>query len=142
MRDILYEKEIQKNIKRMNRILDAYKKTTREWSEIDTLAIERCLQILIESVIGLSRYVLNTVFSINVSRSREAVDELKRLGELTRDEHNKLTKIIGFRNILVHDYLNVDDTITMAIITKQDYLFTIQIAEKLMGILDRGESKK
>jgi uncharacterized protein YutE (UPF0331/DUF86 family) len=75
-------------------------------------------------VIGLSRYVLNTVFSINVSRSREAVDELKRLGELTRNEHNKLTKIIGFRNILVHDYLNVDDTITMAIITKQDYLFS------------------
>jgi uncharacterized protein YutE (UPF0331/DUF86 family) len=137
MRDILYEREIQKNIIRMNRILREYRDTDRDWSEIDRLAIERCLQILIESVIGLSRYVLNTVFSINVSRSREAVDELKRLGELTRDEHNKLTKIIGFRNILVHDYLNVDDTITMAIITKQDYLFTVQIAEKLLGILDR-----
>jgi uncharacterized protein YutE (UPF0331/DUF86 family) len=137
MRDILYEQEIQKNIRRMNRILDEYKETDSDWSEIDTLAIERCLQILIESVIGLSRYVLSTIFAINVSRSREAVDELKRLGELTRYEHNKLTKIIGFRNILVHDYLNVDNTITMAIITRQDYLFTIRIAEKLMGILDR-----
>jgi uncharacterized protein YutE (UPF0331/DUF86 family) len=137
MRDFLYEQEIKKNISRMNRILGEYRDTDNDWSEIDTLAIERCLQILIESVIGLSRYVLNTVFSINVSRSREAVDELKRLGELTRNEHNKLTKIIGFRNILVHDYLNVDDTITMAIITKQDYLFTVQIAEKLLGILDR-----
>jgi uncharacterized protein YutE (UPF0331/DUF86 family) len=137
MRDFLYEQEIKKNISRMNRILGEYRDTDNDWSEIDTLAIERCLQILIESVIGLSRYVLNTVFSINVSRSREAVDELKRLGELTKNEHNKLTKIIGFRNILVHDYLNVDDTITMAIITKQDYLFTVQIAEKLLGILDR-----
>jgi uncharacterized protein YutE (UPF0331/DUF86 family) len=137
MRDFLYEQEIKKNISRMNRILGEYRDTDNHWSEIDTLAIERCLQILIESVIGLSRYVLNTAFSINVSRSREAVDELKRLGELTRNEHNKLTKIIGFRNILVHDYLNVDDTITMAIITKQDYLFTVQIAEKLLGILDR-----
>jgi uncharacterized protein YutE (UPF0331/DUF86 family) len=137
MRDFLYEQEIKKNISRMNRILGEYRDTDNHWSEIDTLAIERCLQILIESVIGLSRYVLNTAFSINVSRSREAVDELKRLGELTRNEHNKLTKIIGFRNILVHDYLNVDDTITMAIITKQDYLFTAQIAEKLLGILDR-----
>jgi uncharacterized protein YutE (UPF0331/DUF86 family) len=124
MRDFLYEQEIKKNISRMNRILGEYRDTDNHWSEIDTLAIERCLQILIESVIGLSRYVLNTAFSINVSRSREAVDELKRLGELTRNEHNKLTKIIGFRNILVHDYLNVDDTITMAIITKQDYLFS------------------
>jgi uncharacterized protein YutE (UPF0331/DUF86 family) len=141
MRDILYEKEIQKNIRRMNRILDEYKETDSDWSEIDTLAIERCLQILIESVIGLSRYVLSTIFAINVSRSREAVDELKRLGELTRYEHNKLTKIIGFRNILVHDYLNVDNTITMAIITRQDYLFTIRIAEKLMGILDRGKER-
>ncbi len=124
MRDFLYEQEIKKNISRMNRILGEYRDTDNHWSEIDTLAIERCLQILIESVIGLSRYVLNTAFSINVSRSREAVDELKRLGELTKNEHNKLTKIIGFRNILVHDYLNVDDTITMAIITKQDYLFS------------------
>ena len=141
MRDFLYEQEIKKNISRMNRILGEYRDTDSDWSEIDTLAIERCLQILIESVIGLSRYVLNTVFSINVSRSREAVDELKRLGELTGDEHNKLTKIIGFRNILVHDYLNVDDTITRAIITKQDYLFTVQIAEKLLGILDRYKKR-
>jgi len=100
------------------RILGQYKDTKQDWSEIDTLAIERGLQILIESVIGLSPYVLTTCFGINVSRSREAIDELKRLGELTPEEREKLNKIIGFRNILVHNYLNVNENITQAIITK------------------------
>ena len=75
-------------------------------------------------------------FSINVSRSREAIDELKRLGGLTPEERGKLNKIIGFHNILVYDYLNVNEDITQAIITKQDYTFVIQIAEKLMRLLD------
>ncbi|MFA7166456.1 MAG: DUF86 domain-containing protein [Desulfoplanes sp.] len=119
------------------RILGEYKDTKQDWSEIDTLAIERGLQILIESVIGLSRYVLSTCFGINVSRSREAIDELKRLGELTSEEREKLNKIIGFRNILVHDYLNVNENITQAIITKQDYTFIVQVAEKLIHLLDK-----
>jgi len=136
MRDILYEQEIQRHINKTIRILGEYSTIDRDWSEIDTLAIERALQILIESVIGLSRYALNTCFAINVSRSREAIEELKRLGELTSDERNKLNRIIGYRNVLVHDYLNVDDTITESIITRKDYAFIVQIAEKLMGILD------
>ncbi|MDD2219569.1 MAG: DUF86 domain-containing protein [Desulfoplanes sp.] len=119
------------------RILGEYKDTKQDWSEIDTLAIERGLQILIESVIGLSRYVLSTCFGINVSRSREAIDELKRLGELTSEEREKLNKIIGFRNILVHDYLNVNENITQAIITKQDYTFIVQVAEKQIHLLDK-----
>ncbi len=140
MRDLLYEQEIQKHIAKMIRILDEYKDTDRDWTEIDTLAIERSLQILIESVIGLSRYVLTTCFGINVSRSREAIGELKQRGELTPEEYEKLNKIIGFRNILVHDYLNVNENITQAIITKQDYTVVVQIAEKLMRILDeKGE---
>ena len=136
MRDILYEQEIQKHINKMSRILGEYRETDRDWTEIDTLAIERALQILIESVIGLSRYVLTTCFNINVSRSREAISELKQRGELTPGEHEKLNKIIGFRNILVHDYLNVNENITQAIITKQDYTFVVQVAEKLMRLLD------
>ncbi len=136
MRDILYEQEIQKHIAKMIRILGEFRDADRDWTEIDTLAVERGLQILIESVIGLSRYVLNTCFNINVSRSREAIHELKRLGEFTSGEWDRLNKIIGYRNVLVHDYLNVDENITMAIITKQDYAFIVQIAEKLMRILD------
>jgi len=135
MRDILYEQEIQKHIAKIIRILGQYENGNTDWSEIDILAVERGLQILIESVIGLSRYVLSTCFAINVPRSREAIDELKRLGEFTAGEREKLNKIIGFRNVLVHDYLNVDENITKAIITKQDYTFIVQIAEKLTRIL-------
>lgn len=136
MRDILYEREIRKHITKMIRILDEYKDVERDWTEIDTLAVERALQILVESVIGLSRYVLGTCYGVDVSRTREAIHELKRLGELTSQERDKLNKIIGYRNVLVHDYLNVDENITMVIIKKQEYAFILQIVEKLIRILD------
>jgi uncharacterized protein YutE (UPF0331/DUF86 family) len=139
MRDILYELEIRKHITKMIRILDGYKDVERDWTEIDTLAVERALQILIESVIGLSRYVLGTCYGVDVSRTREAIHELKRLGELTSQEQDKLNKIIGYRNVLVHDYLNVDENITMVIIKKQEYAFILQIVEKLIRILDEKD---
>lgn len=136
MRDRIYEQELQKRIAKMTRILDTYMKNDTQWSEIDVLAIERGLQVLIESVVGLSRYVADTCFGINISRSREAIDELKALGVFTREEQEALTRIIGFRNVLVHDYLNVDEVIVHAIVKKQEYGFISEIAGKLMQVLD------
>ena len=136
MRDRLYEQELHKHIAKMTRILDRYMESGAQWSEIDVLAIERGLQILIESMVGLSRYVADTCFGINVSRSREAIDELWSLGVLNQEEREALTKIIGFRNVLVHDYLNVDEAIVHAIVKKQEYGFIAGIARNLMLVLD------
>ena len=136
MRDRIYEQELQKHIAKMTRILDTYMKNDTQWSEIDVLAIERGLQVLIESVVGLSRYVADTCFGINISRSREAIDELKALGVFTREEQEALTRIIGSRNVLVHDYLNVDEVVVHAIVKKQEYRFISEIARKLMQVLD------
>jgi uncharacterized protein YutE (UPF0331/DUF86 family) len=84
--------------------------------------------------------VADTCFGVNVSRSREAIDELKSLGVFTREEREALMKIIGFRNVLVHDYLNVDEVIVHAIVKKQEYGVVTGVARKLMQTLDeKGE---
>jgi uncharacterized protein YutE (UPF0331/DUF86 family) len=106
----------------MLRILDEYhNEDVTKWTERDFLAIQRALQIYIESFIGLARYTVQQKYQLSVSQSREAVDELKSRGDLSFEQHDKLLKIIGFRNVLVHDYLELNDGIVQAVIEKRHY---------------------
>lgn len=113
----------------MLRILDEYyNEDTAVWTERDFLAIQRALQIYIESFIGMARYFVQQKYHLSVSQSREALDELKSRGDLGFQQHEELLKIIGFRNVLVHDYLDLNDGIVQAIIKKRHYA----ILESLM----------
>jgi uncharacterized protein YutE (UPF0331/DUF86 family) len=113
----------------MLRILDEYSsENTANWTERDFLAIQRALQVYIESFIGLARYFVQQKYHLSVSQSREALDELKSRGELSFQHHDETLKIIGFRNVLVHDYLEINDGIVQAVIKKRHYA----ILESLM----------
>lgn len=122
MRDIAYEQALMRHRRKMLRILDEYAlENASIWNERDLLAIQRALQVYIESFIGTARYFVQQKYRLTVSQSREALDELKNRGDLTTETHAELMKIIGFRNVLVHDYLDVNDGIVQAIVTKKQY---------------------
>ena len=130
MRDIAYEQALIRHQQRMLRILDEYhNEDVTKWTERDFLAIQRALQIYIESFIGMARYFVGQKYNLSVSQSREAVDELKSRGDLSVEQHDELIKIIGFRNVLVHDYLDLNDGIMQAVIKKRHY----GIMESLMA---------
>lgn len=133
-RDYLYEQEQQQHITKMLRILDSYQ-VKNNLTETDMLAIERGLQVLVESIIGFSRYVADVCFGIKVSKSREAIDVLKLKEIINPDEHKTLQSMIGCRNVLVHDYLNVDESIIQAIVMKNEYAFIAQIFSKIQRAL-------
>lgn len=122
MRDIVYEQALIRHRRKMLRILDEYgRENAGAWTERDFLAIQRALQVYIESFIGMARYFVQQKYRLTVSQSREALDELKSYGDLTPEQHGELMKIIGFRNVLVHDYLDVNDGIVQAIVAKKQY---------------------
>jgi uncharacterized protein YutE (UPF0331/DUF86 family) len=122
MRDIAYEQALLRHQRRMLRILDEYSsENTDNWTERDFLAIQRALQVYIESFIGMARYFVQQKYTLSVSQSREALDELKSRGDLTALQHEELLKIVGFRNVLVHDYLDINDDIVQAVVTKKHY---------------------
>ena len=122
MRDIAYEQALLRHQRKMLRILDEYShENTDTWTERDFLAIQRALQIYIESFIGMARYVVQQKYGLSVSQSREALDELRSRGDLEAPQHNELLKIVGFRNVLVHDYLDINEDIVQAIVTKKLY---------------------
>ena len=122
MRDIAYEQALLRHQRKMLRILDEYSsENTDKWIERDFLAIQRALQVYIESFIGMARYFVQQKYTLSVSQSREALDELKSRGDLTTSQHEELLKIVGFRNVLVHDYLDLNDGIVQAVVTKKHY---------------------
>ena len=121
MRDHLYEKSLLRHQEKMCRILDEYKAENSTLSDRDYLAIQRALQILIESMIGMARYIVHQKYHIAVHKSREALDELRSREELTEEVHGKLMKIIGFRNVLVHDYLEINNDVVIKIIDSGAY---------------------
>ena len=122
MRDIAYEQALLRHQRRMLRILDEYsRENTDTWTERDFLAIQRALQVYIESFIGMARYFVQQKYNLSVGQSREALDELKSRGDLTVQQHEELLKIVGFRNVLVHDYLDINDGIVQAVVTKKHY---------------------
>jgi uncharacterized protein YutE (UPF0331/DUF86 family) len=122
MRDIAYEQALLKHQRKMLRILNEYSsEDSNNWTERDLLAIQRALQIFIESFIGMGRYLVQQKYALSVSQSREAIDELKNRGDLNTDQYQQLLNIIGFRNILVHDYLDINEAVVESIIMKKSY---------------------
>lgn len=122
MRDIAYEQALIRHQQKMLRLLDEYsREDANAWTERDYLAIQRALQVYIESFIGMARYFIQQKYQLTVSQSREALDELKSRGDLSLQQHEDLMKIIGFRNVLVHDYLEVNDAIVRAVVGKRLY---------------------
>lgn len=136
-RDNIYEQEIQQHIVKMVNILDFYEKK-EHFSDIDILAIERALQVLIESLIGFCRYVADMWFQIKVSKSREAVEAMKKMEIITSHEYRTVQNMIGCRNILVHDYLNIDDNIIMAIVQKKEYASVVDIFKKILSYVQNS----
>ena len=126
MRDIAYEQALFKHQRNMLEMLNNYsQQTPSQWTQHDLFAIQRVLQIYIESFISITRYLVQQKYQLNVSQSREALDELKKRGDITFQQHTQLLKIIGFRNVLVHDYLNISDINTViieSIVIQQQYL--------------------
>jgi len=135
-RDLIYEQQLYNNALRMQQILDNYSRQP-QWLETDYLAIERALQILIESLIGLSRYTLEIMFDTHVSKSREAIDILYLKGLFDEQVYQQLNKIIGFRNVLVHDYLNLNPAIIQSIVRQKHYNLVTQQLQILLKCLEK-----
>ncbi len=135
-RDLMYEQQLYNNALRMQQILTNYSQQ-QQWLETDYLAIERALQILIESLIGLARYSVEILFNLHVSKSREALDILHLKNVINEDNYQQLIKIIGFRNILVHDYLNINPNIVQTIVKQHYYDLITQQLQMLLKCLEK-----
>jgi len=88
--------------------------------KFDRLAVERCLQILIEAAIGVAKHCCKQA---NVTAAAEGYASVLKAHDLIESQvpHAILKGAIGMRNAIVHDYLNLDWTRIEAVLTSHGY---------------------
>ncbi|MEX1056732.1 MAG: DUF86 domain-containing protein, partial [Natronospirillum sp.] len=85
----------------------------------DEKATERTLQVLIESAIGAAKHWAKKV---NGQVSTDAYTAFRRLAEQDLIESADTWRaMVGLRNALVHDYLDVDPDIIVSVMKKKQY---------------------
>lgn len=82
-------------------------------------AIVLNLQRACETAIDLAMYVVNQRRLGVPQESRDAFTLLQTVGILLPDLATRMQKMVGFRNIAVHEYTRLNLEVVQAIITKQ-----------------------
>jgi uncharacterized protein YutE (UPF0331/DUF86 family) len=88
--------------------LAALGRPTLRQNHRDMLALERLLQLGAEILFDIGNHILSTRFGLAPGDYGEIVRQLSSQGVLSSDLHDRLGGMAGFRNILVHDYMDLD----------------------------------
>ncbi|GAB2798443.1 hypothetical protein GCM10027040_26410 [Halomonas shantousis] len=82
-------------------------------------AAERNLQLLTETCIGIAKQTLKARDTAVPNDARQTFAKLQALG--MDNSGTPWNRVVGLRNALVHDYLNLDADIVIGIIRQRHY---------------------
>lgn len=117
----LIEESIKKlfELRRENPTLDNYR---RSWKDKDSA--ERNLQKVIEAIIDLGKMLIADKKLREPSNNREVFQVLEEEGLFPSELMPLIDKMIGMRNVLVHSYNRIDDSIIYGVL--KNNLFDIK----------------
>ncbi len=117
---------IRKRLQRLEAYLDVLQHLAR-YSEADFLAsperygsAERFLQLAIEATLDIGTHLVADLHLGPTEASRDVPQRLSEAGVIPPDLRETWIRMIGFRNILVHDYLDLDRHLVYRVL--QDHL--------------------
>jgi uncharacterized protein YutE (UPF0331/DUF86 family) len=96
--------------------LAALPATAREGEPLHQLALERALQLAAEAIFDIGHHVLAGRKLAVPAHYRDVLPALGRADVISHDLVQRLEGLAGLRNILVHDYIEVDPTHLWALI--------------------------
>ncbi len=71
-------------------------------------SVERFLQLSLETIADIGNHIISDLELGEVSWHRDIPSILQKNGHISQQMEEKWIRMIGFRNILVHDYLDID----------------------------------
>jgi uncharacterized protein YutE (UPF0331/DUF86 family) len=103
------------------------------------LITERLLELIIQAAIDINKHIITQGLGLKFpEESRESFIKLWEANILTEDLAKKLSLSAGLRNILAHQYLEIDHTIVYASISKALIQYTRYI-QQITAYLDSLE---
>lgn len=100
--------------------------------DIEIRAAKNSLQVLIENSIGKAKKILKYYYCPMTPKSgRDAFTFMYEIGLIDDEIYKSLLSAVGFRNALIHDYMNFNDNILLRLLHEKEYLdiFEFLIAE-------------
>lgn len=121
--DNMYINSMKINTERYKQELDEIQSilNIRNLSNLEYRAAERSLQVSIEACIGIAKHWSKQKTGSRSIDAYQSFEQLSQAGEVSLDELKNWRKVIGLRNALVHDYLNIDPEIVRSIIKNHYY---------------------
>ena len=133
MKIALYQAETEKMCRLHQSILDEAKQRLEvgdHFSDMEKLGIIHALQVLIENAIGKAKHLLKAKQQVIPVSAYDVFQLLQQLNLISAVEKRQWDNTIGFRNTVVHEYMNVSEDIVFAIIRKQEYQFILNFLNK------------
>lgn len=121
VRTEIIQKRINKANEYMNYLEKIRKENTREEFKSDPMVFgssERFLHLVIESLLDIGNHIISDQNLGEVEVYKDIPEMLYQNDYISKEQKDVFTKITGFRNILVHDYLEVDLEIVYDILNK------------------------
>ena len=107
----------------------------RTWTRVERKGAERLLQTLVEACIGVSKHWLKQQNKVLPTDAYSVFEKLMELQLIPAEDAQEWQRIIGMRNAIVHDYLNLDEKVIRPIVVNKMYLklqaFALNISAKL-----------
>ncbi len=100
------------------------------------LAVLHALQVQAQALIDMVAR-LASLLGYAPSTPVEAIEILRAEGVLGEEEARLLRSVVGFRNIVVHEYLAVDRGIVREILARREYMRLVELARKLLDEAQR-----
>lgn len=120
-------KELQKNMILLKDIAYGINQDNLKDDMIKYWGIERGIQISIECVLDISNIIISTLDIEKPDTYREVILLLGKEGVLPQKFAKDIANMVSFRNILVHDYMRVDENIMIDILHNRLNDFAIYI---------------
>jgi uncharacterized protein YutE (UPF0331/DUF86 family) len=109
-------KELQKNLVLLKSVAIIINEENLKEDMIRYWGIERGVQISIECVLDISNIIISALDIEKPDTYRECILTLSKEGILPSKFSSRIANMVSFRNILVHDYMSVDEKIMIDIL--------------------------
>ncbi len=104
-----------------------------ELTPLEQSGVLHALQVLIENAIGKAKHTLKNANKVAPTSAYEVFDLLIQIGYIKKDDLEAWKSIIGLRNKIVHDYMNLDMKIISDLVQKGQYLIVYEFLMLPMG---------
>lgn len=109
-------KELQKNLILLKSVSVYINHENLKEDMIRYWGIERGIQISIECILDISNIIVSVLNIEKPDTYRECILALSNEGILPKQFGKQIANMVSFRNILVHDYMSVDEEIMVDIL--------------------------